>query len=108
MQFNEYQDRAITTAIYPNELKVIYPALGVNGEAGEIAEKVKKAYRDDGGNITPSVRAGLLAEIGDVLWYLAALSRDLGTTLDDAAAGNLEKLQSRANRGVIKGSGDNR
>lgn len=108
MNFKEYQDAAISTAFYSDEYKVIYPALGLNGEAGEVAEKVKKALRDGEGVITPTIKMGILAEVGDVLWYLAALCNDLGVTLDDAAVANVEKLQSRSKRGTLQGSGDSR
>ena len=109
---NQYQADAATTAIY--KWKVIYPALGLANEAGEVLGKLKKLIRDsdvrfDGeGKITDQQRADLGAELGDVLWYISNLSRDLGLNLNDVAAMNLEKLQSRQERGVIGGSGDNR
>lgn len=109
---NEYQADASTTAIY--KWKVIYPALGLANEAGEVLGKLKKLIRDndvrfDGeSRITDKQRAQLGAELGDVLWYISNLSRDLGLTLNDVAAMNLEKLQSRQARGVLGGSGDNR
>ena len=107
MTFEEYQTDAVKTAIYPRQYAIIYPALGVTGEAGEIAEKVKKMIRDD--HIDPIL---LHKEIGDVLWYLAALCGDLQEvfgmqySLENAAKGNIAKLQDRANRGKIGGSGD--
>ena len=109
---NEYQADAATTAIY--KWKVIYPALGLANEAGEVLGKLKKLIRDndvqfDGKvKITDQQRADLGAELGDVLWYISNLSRDLGLTLNDVAAMNIEKLKSRQARGVIGGSGDNR
>ena len=109
---NEYQADAATTAIY--KWKVIYPALGLANEAGEVLGKLKKLIRDndvrfDGDSkITDQQRADLGAELGDVLWYISNLSRDLGLSLNDIAAMNIEKLQSRQARGVIGGSGDNR
>ena len=109
---NEYQADAATTAIY--KWKVHYPALGLANEAGEVLGKLKKLIRDndvrfDGkGKITDQQRADLGAELGDVLWYISNLSRDLGLTLNDVAAMNIEKLKSRQARGVIGGSGDNR
>lgn len=109
---NEYQADAATTAIY--KWKVIYPALGLANEAGEVLGKLKKLIRDndvrfDGkSKITDQQRADLGAELGDVLWYISNLSRDLGLTLNDIAAMNLEKLQSRQERGTLGGSGDNR
>ena len=109
---NEYQAEAATTAIY--KWKVIYPALGLANEAGEVLGKLKKLIRDndvrfDGkSKITDQQRADLGAELGDVLWYISNLSRDLGLTLNDIAAMNLEKLLSRQERGTLGGSGDNR
>ena len=109
---NEYQADAAATAIY--KWKVIYPALGLANEAGEVLGKLKKLIRDsnvrfDGeGKITDQQRADLGAELGDVLWYISNLARDLGLNLNDVAAMNVEKLQSRQARGVIGGSGDNR
>lgn len=86
-----------------------YPALGLTGEAGEIANKVKKILRDDYDLVELTVKEQELAkEIGDVLWYCAALASDLGLDLSKIAQDNLDKLQDRANRGTIKGSGDNR
>jgi NTP pyrophosphatase (non-canonical NTP hydrolase) len=109
---NEYQADAATTAIY--KWRVIYPALGLANEAGEVLGKLKKLIRDndvrfDGVNsVTDQQRAALGAELGDVLWYIANLGRDLGLTLNDIAAMNIEQLQSRQKRGVLGGSGDNR
>jgi len=106
MNINEYQQRASETAIYQD--KVVYPTLGLVGEAGEIANKVKKVLRDNSGELDESVRQNLIDELGDVLWYIAALSTDLKTDLSEVANKNIEKLNSRKNRGVIGGSGDNR
>ena len=106
MNINEYQQRASETAIYQD--KVVYPTLGLVGEAGEIANKVKKILRDNAGEIQEDVRQNLIDELGDVLWYIAALSTDLKTDLSEVANKNIEKLNSRKNRGVIGGSGDNR
>jgi NTP pyrophosphatase (non-canonical NTP hydrolase) len=106
MNINEYQQRASETAIYQD--KVVYPTLGLAGEAGEIANKVKKILRDNAGEIQEDVRQNLISELGDVLWYLAALATDLKTELSEVANKNIEKLNSRKNRGVIGGSGDNR
>jgi NTP pyrophosphatase (non-canonical NTP hydrolase) len=102
MNFNEYQKLARSTAIYPEEYKVIYPALGLCGEAGEVAEKVKKNIRD-GKSLD-----GVGLELGDVLWYISALADDLGVTLEEVAQANVEKLTSRKERNMIGGSGDNR
>jgi NTP pyrophosphatase (non-canonical NTP hydrolase) len=108
MTFSEYQEAAISTAIYPQEHSIIYPALKLAGEAGEVAEKVGKVLRDSGGAFTDEKRRELAKEIGDVLWYCAAISRDLGLNLDDVATANIAKLRSRQERGVLQGSGDNR
>ena len=102
MNFDEYQKFARSTAIYPDECKVLYPALGLCGEAGEVAEKVKKNIRD-GKSLD-----GVGLELGDVLWYISALADDLGVTLEEVAKANIEKLQSRMERNKIKGDGDNR
>jgi len=103
MGLNEYQTAAAKTAIYKAEHSVLYPALGLAGEAGEVANKVKKMLRD--GDFD---RQAIAAEIGDVLWYIAALSRDLNIDMHDLAMSNLEKLYGRKVRGTIKGSGDKR
>ena len=107
--FRDYETLAGETARYPgrSEGNLVYPVLGLNGEAGEVAEKLKKAIRDHGGDIT-SVRETLVKELGDVLWYLAACCHELGVSLEEVAAGNIAKLSSRAARGVIHGDGDNR
>ena len=85
-----------------------YPALGLCGEAGEAAEKVKKALRDDGGVLTDERRAALAGELGDVLWYVAQLATEAGLDLDTLAEDNLAKLLSRQERNVLQGSGDTR
>lgn len=108
MEMNEYQLAAQKTAIYPQNLAVIYPAIGLAGETGEVAEKVKKAIRDDGGTFTPERREAIARELGDVLWYVALIAHDLGLTLDDVARLNVEKITSRQRRRVQHGSGDNR
>ncbi len=82
--------------------------LGLVGEAGEIANKVKKIIRDNGGVVTPEQASQIAAEVGDVLWYVAALSRELGVDLGEVAQANIQKLTDRQARGVIGGSGDNR
>jgi NTP pyrophosphatase (non-canonical NTP hydrolase) len=103
MTFDDYQSAARKTAIYPEQHKVVYPALGLTGEAGEVAEKVKKWIRD--GVLDPDA---VKKELGDVLWYLAALAGDLNLSLSDVAEANVRKLESRQARGVLGGSGDNR
>ena len=107
MNLSEYQRRSRATAVYPDAgSNLTYPALGLCGEAGEAAEKVKKTIRDDGGVLTEERRGALAAELGDVLWYVAQLATEAGLDLDEVAEGNLEKLLSRRERAVLQGSGD--
>lgn len=107
--FDSYQQFVIGMKRYPKRFAVIYPALGLSGEAGEIAEKVKKWVRDEGGEvITEDRRDAILKELGDPLWYIASLADDLGYTLQDVVDANVAKLTSRKERGVLHGSGDNR
>lgn len=108
MFFYSYQDRAALTAIYPESSRIIYPALGLAGEAGEVANKIKKVLRDHQGNVPEEMKQDLKKELGDVLWYVAALATDLHLDLDEIAEENLQKLESRQERGVLGGSGDNR
>jgi NTP pyrophosphatase (non-canonical NTP hydrolase) len=109
MNFNDYQKKAKTTAIYPKQEHALwYPALGLTGEAGEVADKVKKIMRDHNGIINNRHRIELTKEMGDVLWYLAMLSYELGVDLDDVACENIKKITSRKKRGVLHGDGDNR
>jgi NTP pyrophosphatase (non-canonical NTP hydrolase) len=109
MTFDDYQLDAAETAVYPTLVYRLYPTLGLCGESGEIAEKVKKLYRDKQG-VVPSQEwlDDLEKEVGDVLWYLAAICRDFGISMGDAAEGNIAKLRSRKERNVLAGSGDNR
>ena len=107
MNFNEYQEMAKTTAIYDKKHQILYPALGLAGEAGEVANKVKKLIRDGYEN-NKDYREALSHEIGDVLWYCAVLADDVGFKLADIANNNLVKLKDRQARGVIGGSGDKR
>ncbi len=109
MQFNDYQERSRATALYPDVGRnFVYPTLGLVGEAGEVAEKVKKVIRDAGGTVTDEKRAEIEKELGDVLWYLAQLATEFGLPLDTVAEKNLAKLLDRKDRGVLRGSGDNR
>lgn len=109
MDFNEYQKKAWKTAIYPNKCRnVYYPAMGLAGESGEILNKVSKIMRDDEGCITEQRRIELKKEIGDLLWYVAALANELRIDLNDIAEENIKKLELRKERGVLKGSGDER
>jgi len=106
MKFEEYQKRATATAIYPAKFSVLYPALGLAGEAGEVADKVKKIVRDNKQLVDE--REELAKELGDVLWYINAMARDIGYSLEVIAEINLNKLESRKERGTLQGSGDNR
>jgi NTP pyrophosphatase (non-canonical NTP hydrolase) len=109
MEFSEYQTLSRRTAAYPHAGDdMTYPALGLCGEAGEVAEKVKKTIRDDGGVLTDERRDALARELGDVLWYTAQLATEAGLDLERIAQDNLEKLLSRQERGVLRGSGDER
>jgi len=103
VDFKSYQDMASETAVYKTEHSVIYPALGLAAEAGEVANKVKKILRD--GNFN---REAIADEVGDCLWYIAALCRDLNVDMKELAKNNLRKLHDRKARGVIQGSGDKR
>ena len=103
MNFNEYQLKAQETAVYPENAKIIYPALGLAGEAGELANQVKKIIRDDGGNLTPERAEKIVDELGDVLWYCAALASDIGIYLDEVALKNLLKLATRHAESKIRG-----
>ena len=106
MTLNEYQKLALETAIYPQP--IIYPALGLCGESGEVADKVKKVLRDNNSEFTEEKKREIAMECGDVLWYIATLTHDLGYSLQDIAELNYLKLYSRKQRGMIGGSGDNR
>ena len=117
LTLNGYQKLALETAVYPVEYKILYPSLGLNGEAGEVADKVKKVLRDsevilrDGSGaivIPDEKRKELAKEVGDVLWYVATMAYDLGYTLEEIATMNYQKLKSRQQRHQLNGSGDNR
>lgn len=108
MDLAEYQRLSRRTAEYPSEAWLTYPALGLSGEAGEVAEHAKKAIRDDGGQITEERRVAMAKELGDVLWYVAQLASELQLDLDEIAQANLDKLLSRQARGVLSGDGDDR
>jgi NTP pyrophosphatase (non-canonical NTP hydrolase) len=110
MTFEEYQKKALTTVISKNDYfkDTLHWVLGINGEAGEVAEKVKKIIRDKDGVMSDEDKQELAKEIGDVLWYLAVFAQSLGYSFDDIAKTNLDKLKSRKDRGALQGSGDNR
>ena len=106
MKLDEYQKKANATAIYDSKFSILYPTLGLAGEAGEVEEKVKKIIRDNKSIIDE--KESVAKELGDVLWYVAAVARDIGYSLEVIAEMNIEKLESRKERGVLQGNGDNR
>jgi NTP pyrophosphatase (non-canonical NTP hydrolase) len=108
MELSDYQRLSRRTAEYPREAWLVYPALGLAGEAGEVAEHAKKTIRDDGGAVSAERRVAMAKELGDVLWYVAQLASELELDLDEIAEENLQKLLSRQRRGVLSGSGDDR
>ena len=109
MNFSDYQAKSRKTARYPViGHGVIYPTLGLANEAGEVAGKIKKVFRDKEGIISEGDRTALEGELGDVLWYLAQVCTELDLWLEDVAEHNIEKLASRLERGKIGGDGDNR
>jgi len=103
-----YQKVALTTAIYPREQAIIYPTLGLTGEAGEVANKVKKIIRDGSDSKDEKLVSEIKAEIGDCLWYIAVLANDFDIKLSDIASANIEKLALRQKNNTIHGSGDDR
>jgi NTP pyrophosphatase (non-canonical NTP hydrolase) len=108
MDINEYQQWTESTAIYPKDSSLPYVALGLTGEAGEIANKVKKIIRDDAGQLTFERKHDLVNELGDVMWYVARMATELGVSMSAVLLINQSKLNSRLQEGTIKGSGDNR
>ena len=109
MLLSDYQRLSRRTATYPGAGdNIVYPTLGLSGEAGEVAEKVKKLMRDDAGVMSDERRAALAGELGDVLWYVAQVATEAGLDLEELAQANIDKLLSRQRRGVLSGSGDSR
>jgi NTP pyrophosphatase (non-canonical NTP hydrolase) len=110
MNFEEYQTRSHTTSLNTQigDSSIVYPILGLTNEAGEVAGKLKKLFRDKNGIIDQDFKNMMIGELGDVLWYLSETCTQLGIKLSDIAVANIDKLESRKDRGVIKGSGDNR
>ena len=108
MDCTKYQQTAGGTAVYPDTPRILYRALGMGGEAGEVANKVKKIIRDGTENLPEDWKDQLASEIGDVLWYCAALSNDIGIPLALIAAQNRDKLLARKQKGTLQGSGDTR
>ena len=113
MNFNDYQKQAISTDVYGgkgdvNSIAFLNKVLGLVGETGEIAEKIKKSQRNNDGIISKTDREALLKELGDVLWYLSAIAHYLGEPLEAIAETNLGKVLDRKSRGVVRSSGDER
>lgn len=109
MTFKEYQKLSRKTAVYPNQGgNFVYPTLGLAGEAGEVANKISKIFRDDGNTVSDERRREIEKELGDVLWYVSQLATELGLSLDKIASLNIENLFSRKERGTLHGAGDNR
>lgn len=109
MNFSDYQTKSRETAQYPSiGHPVIYPTLGLVNEAGEVAGKIKKIFRDKNGQINEESRTALKAELGDVLWYIAQVCTELDILLEEVAEANLAKLLDRQARGKIQGDGDTR
>lgn len=108
LTFKEYSEKARSTAMFPPDKGLEYLSLGLVGESGEVANKVKKVIRDTGGEVTDEFKEFMKDEIGDVLWYADNLADFLGLSLEEIAEHNNKKLKSRYERGKIQGSGDNR
>lgn len=110
MTLDEYQQQALTTVLSSGDdfKDLLHWVLGINGEAGEVAEKIKKIIRDKDGQVSEQDKTELAKEVGDVLWYLAVFAHHLGVPFETIAQQNLDKLKSRKSRGVLGGTGDNR
>lgn len=118
MKTKEYQKIINETKFFPDQIGLAYCALGLTGEAGEVADKIKKLYRDDnlfdlqqegmGGTVISENKAALIKELGDTLWYLTAISQEIGTSLEEIMQVNVDKLLARRATGTLKGSGDDR
>lgn len=113
LSFNEYQNLAREYDFFEQTHELTAPGfiekvLGLTGEAGEVADKIKKIVRDKAGEVTPEDTAAISKELGDVLWYLSSIARYLDMPLEEVARGNLEKLASRKTRGKLHGEGDER
>ena len=107
--FNAYQTESRKTwGIVPMNHPIVYPTMGLVNEAGEVAGKIKKIFRDKKGQITEEDRQSLKKELGDVLWYLTQICTELDLTLEEVAEANITKLFSRLERGKLRGDGDNR
>ncbi|MFN8446310.1 MAG: nucleoside triphosphate pyrophosphohydrolase family protein [Caldilineaceae bacterium] len=108
-KFKDYQRESRKTwSVIPMNHPIVYPTMGLVNEAGELAGKIKKIFRDKGGVIDDDSRQALKGELGDILWYLTQICTELGLTLEEVAEANIEKLFSRLERNKIQGEGDNR
>lgn len=106
--FMDYQSRTHATAVYPKDISLLYLTLGLAGEAGEVANKIKKIYRDADGIVHSERKKDLANEIGDCLWYLSELCNVLNLDFGEVAKDNILKLRRRYEQGTIKGEGENR
>lgn len=107
--FDDYQKQCKKTAVYPKIGKsFVYPLIGLQGEVGEVSEKIKKLFRDDKGKLTEEKKIEIAKELGDVMWYVAQLSTELNLKLSNVVKMNIEKLSSRKERNMLHGGGDNR
>lgn len=108
MTIKDYEEGVIKTARYPKKIGLLYCTLGLVGESGEVAEKVKKLYRDKDGLVSPQFRKDIVKELGDVMWYVTNTAKELGLTLEEVMQANLDKVQLRVKTNTIHGDGDNR
>ena len=117
MDFNEYQEEAKRVAVYPKVLPdalkqsptvLLYLTTCLSGEVGELAEKIKKLFRDKHGELTPEIKELLSLELGDILWYLSCFATELGIELNEVAKSNTEKVQKRVKDHTLHGDGDHR
>lgn len=107
--FDEYQKFCKSTAVYPKIGKsFVYPLIGLQGEVGEVSEKIKKMFRDDKGKLTNEKKVEIVKELGDVVWYISQLATEFDVKFSDVIKQNIDKLSSRQTRGKLHGSGDNR
>lgn len=108
MTIKKYEDLIGQTAVFPKEIALTYCTMGLCGEAGEVAEKMKKLYRDKGGEVTETFKHDIKKELGDVIWYITALAQQLGLSLEEVMEANHRKLMLRRSTNTLHGSGDNR
>lgn len=108
MDVKKYQEIIKKTAVFPKEIGLTYCTMGLCGEAGEVAEKMKKLFRDKGGVVTEEFKQDVKKELGDVVWYVTALAKELGLTLEEILEANYEKLMKRRATNTLHGDGDNR